>query len=148
MGITEVDPLGDVTLHFLTTHSIDLCDCPASGDRLTLHAENCNMHKIYASIMDAVPMEDWPSRASLEFLNAKNSIDRYIYTCADCGAKRRVEDMVVIYEAPLGQIWGGERVNTFRNKQYNYPHNIVKVVCCTHNRSGRVGYQKVMPNGY
>lgn len=140
MGIVMIDPLGDVSFHHLWLHGQELCDCPAKGELRMLHGDSCNWSKEWAAL--TAKRFDSPGIMYQDFVYAKNSIEHHIYTCAQCGAKRRVEDMVVIYEAPLSQ------TPPYNTADYKYPHNIVKVVCVTHNRKGRVGYQKVAPNGY
>jgi hypothetical protein len=140
MGIETIDPLGDVTLGWLWRQGQALCTCPAKDNRAMLHGNACGLSKIWADIMAEYRFES-PEIIALEFKSAENSIKHHIYTCAQCVAKRRAEDMVVIYEAPLYP-------SSQFHPPYKYPHNITKVVCCTHNRNGRVGYQRIMPNGY
>jgi hypothetical protein len=135
MGMTAIDPLGDVTLWWLQIHGSTLCDCPAQADPNMLHNNACSWSKIWSDLMAARHFVS-PEIIRLEFISAKNSIEHHVYTCAQCGAKRRVEDMVVVYEAPLNQ------APPYNTPEFKYPHNIVKVVCCTHNRKGTIGYQR------
>jgi hypothetical protein len=117
MGVT-IDPLGDVTILWLSEHGKSLCNCPAKEMPAAKHWWNCSITPIFAS-MDLSELSELHN----EFVRATLSGTQTVIKCAECGTKRRGKDLDVIYQASLNG-----------PSKYKYPSNIVKAVCPQHNR--------------
>lgn len=141
MDQRPIDPLGDVTLHWLYRHSLDLCDCPAKTDDRVMHSERCNITKEYAAMCEAAGPRDTPMEICSDISYLRMTTWQSAIKCAECGRERLGKDLLVIYEAPLAYLPGEEHT-------YKYPHNIVKAVCPHHNRSSRPSYMRQDWAGY
>lgn len=139
--VKTVDPLGDVTLHWLWKHSQELCTCPAKNDPAMRHSETCGISPIYASwfrVCEKIHQD--PQSILMEINRANRNMTQHVINCAECGKTIMAKDALVIYQAPLNYQPG--------DHGWKYPKNIVKAVCPSHNRKGTTGFQGVAPRGY
>lgn len=120
----------------------DDCDCNAK--EFELHAEVCGITPIFADLVWAYGEDgDAPHQCLRDIANAVAMRERHLFTCAICQAQGYAEDMTPIYQAPLYNDDPGRPAWA-----YQYPQNIVKVVCSRHDRKGNMNFQRMQTHGY
>ena len=114
---------------------VDDCNCGANG--MMLHSQTCAITPIYASL---VPPEMNMIIGSFHAANA--ILTQSIIKCAECGRELLGRDADVIYSQPP-MANPATQADFARNTK-----RIVKAVCPSHNRRGRIGYQRQAWAGY